>query len=76
MGRSLGNRLQRLFLQREAPVLSWFPDRTMLEISEFWERTASWRHEWIETAISASDYQEHGVRLSDLYLIAAKTLKR
>jgi hypothetical protein len=74
MGRSLGDRLQHLFLQREAPVLSRFPDRTMLEINDFWDRTVSWRHEWIETAISARDYQEHGLRLSDLYLIAAKTL--
>lgn len=74
MGRSLGEQLQGLFLQREAPVLSRLPDRALYLISEFWDRTASWRRRWIETAVSARDYARDGLRLSELYLIAARTL--
>jgi hypothetical protein len=76
LGHSLGVRLRQFYLAENPPIIipTALPeyDRIVSRINEFWSRTKEWRERWIEESSQVRP-AEDGIRLSDLYHVAAKT---
>ena len=77
-GVKLAKATSSIFLEKMAPVSPDFVDIKLLsDIGKFWDRTKNWRNSWIQRSIEFRENISgpgHGLRLSDLYSIAAEDL--